>query len=170
MAWSKSKYKELGGHWQDYRGEHKVWQHMIDRCTKPENIMYRWYGGRGIRVCDKWLSEERGFINFYHDMGPRPRDEKGKPFQIDRIDNDGDYHPENCRWASNRENARNRSDNIYCHINGERMCVAGTCNLFHINRTTVSERVRLRGQDPDSALIQVLINKGYELSPAKGGK
>lgn len=170
MPWKKSKYKELGPRWQDYRGEYKSWQHMIDRCTKPNVRMYPWYGGRGIKVCDRWLNKEHGFINFYHDMGPRPRDEQGRPYQIDRIDNDGNYCPENCRWATIRQNERNRRDTINIYVYGEPMCVTDTCKLFKINRSTVTEKIRLKGMNPERALVETLEYKGYTLNPVKGGK
>lgn len=170
MVWKKSKYKELGPHWQDYRGEYKAWQHMIDRCTRPNNEMYKWYGSRGIKVCDRWDDKEEGFINFYKDMGPRPRDEKGRPYQIDRINNDGDYCPENCRWASIRENSRNRRDTVNIYVCGNPMCISDVCNIFKINRSTVTEKVRLRGRTPERALFETLEYHGYTLSPVKGGK
>jgi len=84
---------------------HNIWLAMTDRCRNVNNKRYLRYGGRGIKVCDRWLGKQ-GFINFYKDMGEKPKDRT-----LDRINNDGDYCPENCRWADSTQQATNKSNN-----------------------------------------------------------
>ena len=77
----------------------KVWQAMLQRCSNPKATHYYRYGGRGIIVCERWLK----FENFYKDMGDRP-----EGMTLDRINNNGNYEPLNCRWVTHKENCNNR--------------------------------------------------------------
>lgn len=78
---------------------YKRWQHMKSRCLDPTNPRYKDYGGRGITICSRWFT----FENYLKDVGLPP-----KGMQLDRIDNDGDYEPTNCRWVTPKENSNNR--------------------------------------------------------------
>jgi hypothetical protein len=86
---------------------YRAWRTMISRCYNPNQGAYKNYGGRGIRVCQRWLDS---FETFLEDMGPRP-----SPYHtLERVDNSGHYEPGNCRWATRADQARNRRDNRHC--------------------------------------------------------
>jgi hypothetical protein len=87
--------------------EHCSWLSMIQRCTYSEGISWQNYGGRGIRICQRWQGKH-GFENFYTDMGPRP-----EGTSLDRIDVDGNYAPGNCRWATAEVQANNRRTSVH---------------------------------------------------------
>jgi hypothetical protein len=86
--------------WKRYNSLYNVWSQMKKRCLNPNHPKYRHYGGRGITVCNEW---KESFDRFVLDMGPRP---PGR--SLDRIDNDGNYSKENCRWATKGQSNRNR--------------------------------------------------------------
>jgi len=80
--------------------EYQIWNGMHGRCKLPKHASYKYYGAKGIKVCDRWSS----FENFFADMGERPSQEHS----LDRKDNNGDYTPENCRWATGKEQFANQ--------------------------------------------------------------
>lgn len=97
----------IHGHSATKSSTYKSWKEMRQRCKNPKSDKWQWYGGRGITVCDRWDS----FSNFLLDMGNRPL---GK--SIDRIDNDKGYYPENCRWATQKEQTRKQN---HCKLSQE---------------------------------------------------
>ena|SRR3990167_808317 len=86
--------------------EYRAWAHLRNRCNNPRDRAYANYGGRGIEVCERWDLVD----NFLEDMGPRP----GPEYSIDRIDNDGNYEPDNCRWTTDSEQNSNRRPRMTC--------------------------------------------------------
>ena len=108
---------------------------MIMRCTNPKNSHYKYYGGRGIRVCDRWLES---FENFYADMGEKPT----KKHQLDRIDNDGNYSPENCRWVTLHEQAANRSNVFNLTIDGVTKTVLQWAKESEVGYGTILNRLK----------------------------
>jgi hypothetical protein len=110
-----------------------VWTAMHQRCKNPNNKLYERYGGRGIKVCERWNSYEA----FRADVGMPP-----KGMTIDRINNDAGYSPENCRWVTQSENARNRSSaRILTHA-GRSMCVTDWAEATGIGKRTILSRLR----------------------------
>jgi hypothetical protein len=96
--------------------EHIIWRNIRARCNNPRNRQYSDYGGRGIRVCDEW---SKSFEAFLADMGERP----APHLSLDRIDNDGNYEPSNCRWATREEQQRNTRKSLIFQIHGESMAL-----------------------------------------------
>jgi len=97
-CWAKEKATTHG---MSQTAEHRIWKGMLRRCENPNDKSWRHYGGRGISVCAQW---KQSFEAFLSDMGHRP----GPKLSIDRIDNDGNYEPGNCRWATAKEQAQNK--------------------------------------------------------------
>lgn len=113
---------------------YKSWAGMVQRCINPRNQSYVRYGGRGIRVCEIWSSS---FESFLTDMGEKPTPDH----QIDRIDNNGHYCPENCRWATISENSRNKRNSRWWYIDGNRYeSSAHASSVTGINIKTLRSR------------------------------
>lgn len=109
--------------------EYKIWAGMKRRCNSKVEENYPLYGGRGIKVCEKWLK----FENFYRDMGDAPSDQH----TIDRLDCDGNYDPDNCRWATWEEQQRNRRNNHLIVYNGQTKTIAEWAEITGINRANI---------------------------------
>lgn len=112
---------------------YKVWQGIHQRCENPQDIHYRSYGARGIKVCDSWKS----FENFYRDMGDKP-----EGYSIGRIDNDRDYEPKNCRWETTKQQAQNRNNTRNITYKGKTQSLALWATELGINYTTLDERIK----------------------------
>jgi len=132
--------------------EYHIWHTMKKRCECSTHPAYKNHGGRGIIVCDRWRNS---FDNFYADMGQRP----SKRHTLDRIDNNGPYSPENCRWATPEMQGRNKRTNRMVEIDGVSFCVADWCRLMGISNHTPYDRLywnkRSGIQTIDEALRQL---------------
>ena len=123
----------------------KVWKGIISRCTNPADKRYARYGGRGVKVCERWLDMH----NFISDMS------KGyqKGLQIDRKNNDGNYEPSNCQWATTKQQTRNYSRNVVLEHNGMKMCVVDWAVETGIDAKVLYDRVA-RGWSASRCLTQ----------------
>lgn len=121
-----------------------IWECVMSRCNNPNNTAYHHYGGRGIKVCARWQK----FENFLQDMGPRPARKT-----IDRIDVNGNYELSNCRWATMREQMRNRRDNVHYEYRGRKQILPDWSAEFGINPSTVASRMK-RGWSLERSLTQ----------------
>lgn len=118
------------------------WQNMISRCRNPNNQRFAQYGARGITVCDRWTD----FSRFMADMGPCPLGAS-----IDRIDNNGPYAPNNCRWATKTEQAQNQRSNRRLTWNGETHCLSEWARRTGLPRGTLQKRL-VSGWDTERIL------------------
>lgn len=123
---------------------YKAWAGMLSRCNNPGSTYYHYYGGRGITVCERWQT----FENFHADMGDRP-----KGLSLDRIDNDKGYSPENCRWATSRQQCQNRSNNVELTLNGKTQCVSEWSRELGIGTQTLYERIWRGWSDEDTLTL-----------------
>jgi len=110
---------------------HRTWSGMRQRCLNPNNDRWDSYGGRGIKICDRWLS----FENFYADMGDRPADTS-----LDRIDNDKGYFPANCKWSSRQQQQNNMRSNVIISYNGEARTLANWASHLNLDEGMLRAR------------------------------
>jgi len=127
--------------------EYRTHSRMLERCNNPSHSSYFNYGGRGIFVCDRWQGKD-GFINFFSDMGPRP----GKGYSIDRIDNNGPYSPENCRWVTQKEQNNNYRQNRCVEIDGITKNITEWAEVYGVSRDVIYCRIQ-KGWDLRRAVI-----------------
>jgi hypothetical protein len=144
-TWGDPRKRKNGLQTRTYR----TWCAMRARCMNPNVKMFNRYGGRGIRVCERW----NDFSNFFKDMGERPLE-----CGIDRIDNNGNYEPNNCRWATASQQARNNSRTRMLTFDGKTMCIKDWS--IHIGISYLALTYRLRaGWSMNKALTQPVRHK-----------
>jgi hypothetical protein len=112
--------------------EYRIWSNMRRRCSSPTYNGYKHYGGRGITVCERW----QNFENFLADMGERP----SSSHSLDRINNNGSYSPENCRWSTQKEQCNNNRHNKYVVVNGETLTLTQLAERHGLPPQLVTDR------------------------------
>lgn len=140
--------------------EYAAWMNMVNRCKCAAMPNFHRYGGRGIRVCDEW---QHDFLAFYHAVGPRPTPKHS----IDRIDNNGHYEPGNVRWATPKEQCRNRRSNIRITFRGETLCPSEWAEKTGLSYTAIVQRT-YQGWSPERCLTTPQrVTKRQITTPAK---
>lgn len=139
-----------------------IWQGINKRCHNPGAAHFKYYGGRGIKVCQRWLGQS-GFENFLYDMG-----EPLAGMSIDRIDNNGDYCPENCRWIPLADQAKNRRHNWRIIINGERFTAIEAAKRLGCHKTSLAKKLRALGLPKHIDIDASLVSPRLQYSKAVG--
>lgn len=122
-----------------------VWRGMIKRCTSKNFSQFKHYGGRGIKVCYRWLE----FPNFLSDMGERP-----EGASIERIDVNGDYEPENCKWIPLQEQPNNTRRSFVVELHGKSMCLRQACDSLGLKYARVRDRIQKLGWTFEQAIAE----------------
>jgi len=114
---------------------YNAWKSMIARCSNPNAKAYKDYGNRGIIVCERWVVKAQGFKNFVADMGEKPQG-----YSLERIDNNGNYEPSNCKWASKTEQQRNQRTTRKITIEGKTYIAAELAEKYGFKTDTIMNR------------------------------
>lgn len=131
--------------------EHWTWAAIQQRCYYEKADCYYRYGAIGIKMCDRWNPKKGGsFENFLIDMGYKPDPE----YSIERIDPSGDYTPDNCRWATRKEQSRNTAQNRWLTVNGETKCLIDWAKDSPVDRKTISGRISRGWSDYDAVFME----------------
>src|SRR5574343_423273 len=157
-AFSEGRIRGTGSHGEGRRGaqtpEHRVWQSIIRRCYNPGQANYKYYGAKGIKVCDGWRGRG-GYERFLAHIGRKPT----ARHQIDRIDSAGDYEPGNVRWVTPVQQQRNKHNNKLITANGKTQCVQAWVDETGLDHSVILSRIYRYGWPEDLA---VTAPKGHQ--------
>jgi hypothetical protein len=133
--------------------EYTVWRNMQARCYNKKLECYPRYGGKGVYVCERWLNDKDGFVNFLTDMGKRPSNK----YSIERKNGHLGYEPDNCVWATIQEQSRNRSTNNWIEYSGKRMVLLDWATYLGVTENAV--RRRLKNGEPFNEIHDLYVKK-----------
>lgn len=142
--------------------EYRAWCHMHERCSNPSCEKYNRYGGRGIRVCDRWSGED-GYRHFLEDLGRAPK----IAYSIERVDQDGDYCKANCQWDNAVTQGNNTCRNVYVEYHNVRMTVSEVARELSVNRSHLSKLLK-SGLSLNEALRRVSKDTRLNYQPKEG--
>ncbi len=142
--------------------EYRIWANMLSRCRNVNNVGFKlWYGSRGISVCERWLQ----FENFFADMGKRT----SALHTLDRIDNDGNYCPENCRWALPEEQSNNRRNTLFVTYKDKTQCLAEWAKELNVRWSALYYRLYIAKWSVEAALTTPIKSQSlYRAIPLEG--
>lgn len=132
-------------HKMSHHPAYRNWAHAKDRCNNPNHKAYEAYGGRGIRMCGRWADS---FEDFWEDMGPTWQED----LSIERIDVNGNYEPHNCAWATRKEQANNRRNNVIINTPDGAMTLKQAAERYGFNYVTLQARIRYGYPEADLLL------------------
>lgn len=132
-------------HNQRHTSLYEVWKSIKQRCLNPQSKAYKNYGGRGICICDEWKNNFENFYKWSISNGYT------KGLTIDRIDNNSNYSPQNCRWVTRLQQANNKRNTIYLTINNKTDSLSNWLRFYNVNRSTYMTRIKY-GKTPEQAL------------------
>lgn len=155
-TWAGAKYPP--GFIKKYRSEHRSWMHMLERCRCKGHTNWKNYGGRGITVCERW----KDFNFFVADMGAKPTSRH----TIEREDVNGNYEPDNCRWATQAEQMRNIRRSVYVEVEGVKVLLLDVADKLGLDRQAVYGRLK-NGWSLEAAL-SIPVNKHKKKRKKKG--
>lgn len=138
--------KQFGTHGKTGTRLHRIWKNMHTRCYNKNISQYKDWGGRGIKICDEWKDNFQTFYDWSMSNGYNDK------LSIDRIDNNGNYEPSNCRWATVKQQNRNSRQAKQITFNGETHCIKEWCEILGINYNTYWTRVTNLGWSTEKAL------------------
>lgn len=131
---------------------YKIWLSMKQRCLRPSNPYYENYGARGIKVCDRWLDFENFYNDMYKSYVKHIKEFGEKDTTLDRIDVNGNYEPNNCRWATFKEQQNNRTNNHYIYYKGENLTISQLSEKYNIDQHVFRSRIILMNWSIEKAL------------------
>ena len=139
---------------KEYASLYQDWKRMLNRCYDPNNASYKHYNGKGIEVCTEWKYSFENFLRWSIEHG------WSYNLSLDRIDNDGDYLPKNCRWATSKVQARNRSTCIYLTHDGETKSLIEWCEMYGVPHYLPLNRLNRGCTDFDTLFCKVDLRTG----------